>query len=284
MKYINIILFYLKQRKKLVFFLFTLGLLVFNFKTVTNKLYFYRMRGYDNQSSELMRLINSVIGIPYQQKPQYKNDSPDIFRLSKEEWFKLPYYKKGHKPLGVRDEPRLVEPMPSKEEVWHAESLSLEPIFYGARPNKGIFHELCGYFLTCKSLNIGVPEYVYEKPELLRSIIKIAERPCDYIRTIDEVKPGDEIVFATSVYGGFYAHKYDREAIESSIKLAKQRFNCDQKSSFNLPNRLYFTFPTLFYSSIYSRKYVLIVINRDGMVTSEDKPSIDIIIERKDID
>ncbi|MFN9908961.1 MAG: hypothetical protein ACK56F_23035, partial [bacterium] len=116
----------------------------------------------------------------------------------------------------------------------------------------GIFHELCGYFLTCKSLNIGVPEYVYEKPELLRSIIKIAERPCDYIRTIDEVKPGDEIVFATSVYGGFYAHKYDREAIESSIKLAKQRFNCDQKSSFNLPNRLYFTFPTLFYSSIYS--------------------------------
>lgn len=285
------IFFYFKQRKKQALFLVTLGLLIFNFKTLTDKLYFYQMAGFDNQSSELARMISSVIGIPYHQKPQYRNDSPDIFRLSKEDWLKLPYYETASKPTGIRDDLHLVESMPSKKEVKHVKSLELNPIWHGFASNKPIFSELCGYFLTCKSLNISVQEYVYEKPELLNSIIKIAERPCDYIRTIDEVKPEDKIVFSTSFYGEFYAKKYDQEAIESSIKLARQHFNCNQKSRFNLPNRFYFTFPNLFYSSIYSRKYVLLVIKKDGMVNTiaeqvhkRVEPSINIIIERKDIE
>jgi len=46
-----------------------------------------------------------------------------------------------------------------------------------------------------------------------------------------------------------------------------------------------------FYSSIYNRKYVLLVIKRDGMVNTiaeqvykKVEPSLDIIIERKDVE
>ena len=283
MKYIKRILIYLKQRKKLTFFILIFGIFTLNFKTITNKIHRYHTNGYDGQSGELATLINSVIGIPYLQKPQYMNDSPDIIKISKDEWFALPYYPKSTNIVSVRDDLNLVESMPSKEEAMHALSLRLSPMRRAVGTNTAIFDKLCGYFLTCESLNISVQEYVYFRPELLKNIIKIAERPCDYIKILGEVQPEGEMLFSTSFFYEFYTKKFDQEDIKYAIKLARKDLNCDQKGWLNLPNRLYFKFPSLFYSSLCKRKYVLLTINKEGIYRGKPEPSLDIIIERKDI-
>jgi hypothetical protein len=270
------VFFYLRQRKLLSCLLLSIFLLIVSFKTISNKLYFSLNQGWDYQSYELAEMINSVIGLPYYQKPQYKNDSTDIVRLSKDEWLALPYYDRHLKVTAVQDILNLVGSMPTKEEVEHIESIALHPTWHGARPNKAIYHKLCGYFLTCESLNISVQEYVLQKPELLQNIIKIAERPCDYIRTIDEVKADDKIVFSTNFDGVFLPKIYSKDAIEYGIKLARYHFDCDKKN--------WFTFPYSFLHSINSRKLVLLVINEDGIVCNKAEKSLDIIIERKDID
>lgn len=308
---------YLKQRKRGSFFLITLGLLVFNFNTITNKLYFYWMGGFDNQSSELARLINSVIGVPYHQKPQYRNDSSNIIKLSKEEWFTIPDplininrdIEAGNKsklwiPPELRDASgesfidythpvnsndigavanplNLVESMPSIKEARHAISLSLSSTSYYIGCTKPIYRQLCRHFLTCKSLNIAVREDFLQKPELLQNIIKIAERPCNYIRTIDEIKPGDEITYSTyytDMGGIFRSLKYDKRDVELGIKWAREALDCDNKNRF--------TFPSIYHPSISHRQFVLITINKDGIISNKnkDKKSLNIIIERKDID
>jgi hypothetical protein len=269
-------LFYLRQKKLLSCFLLSIFLLIISFKTISNKLYFALNQGWDYQSNELAEMINSVIGLPYYQKPQYKNDSTDIVRLSKDEWLALPYYDRHLKVTAVQDILNLVESMPTKEEVEHIDSIEVNPTWHGARPNKAIYHKLCGYFLTCESLNISVQEYVLQKPELLQNIIKIAERPCDYIRTIEEVKAGDEIFFSTDFHKIFSPDTYSKDDIKYAIKLARQRFGCDKKDWFMLP----YSFRHL----ITSRKLVLLVINHSGIVCNKAEKSLDIIIERKDID
>lgn len=275
---INKKVYYLLQRKILFVTLIIIILLVLFFEKITNKLYFYLEKSYDLQSSELSEMINSVIGIPYHQKPQYRNDSPDIIRFSKDEWLALPYYESATEVDLIEDKFNLVDFMSSKEEATHADSISIIPI-WGAEPYNGIYHQLCDYFLTCKSLNISVQEYVLQKPEILQNIIKIAERPCDYIRTIDEVKVGDEIIFNSSYESRgkiFRPQKFEKEDIKTGIKLARQALGCDRKNKF--------TFPLIFHPSICSRKFVLLVINKKGIVTYKPEKSLNIIIERKDID
>ena len=276
---INKIASYLLQRKLLLIILMFIISLALFFEKITNKLYFYLEKGYDRQSGELAKMINSIIDVPYNQKPQYRNDSPDIIRFSKDEWFALPYYESATEVDLIEDKLYLVDSMPSKEEATHALSINIDPIFYNVRYTKPIYRQLCGHFLTCKSLNISVQEYVLQKPELLQNIIKIAERPCDYIRTIDEVKTGDEIVFYSSFeFMGriFRPLKYEKEDIETGIKWARQALGCDRKSRF--------TFPLIFHPSICSRKFVLLVINKKGIVTYKPEKNLNIIIERKDID
>lgn len=283
MHYVKTIFLCLKQRKGKAFIIFSLLLFIFCFKVITNKIYYYNRGYYDYQSGRLVAVINSVMGIPYAQSPEYRNDSPDIVRLSKEEWLALPYYKRIPAIETVKKSP-FVDPMPSLEEAVHANALELRPIWRRFAAEKAIFNELCGYFLTCKSLNIAVQEYVFHRPELLQNIIKIAERPCDYIRNIDEAKPGDEIYFSTSFYDEFEAEKFSPKDILLNINIARKALNCDQKSRFNLPDNLYLRVPLLFYSSITSRKFVLLVVNKKGIVVDKDKDSFNIIIERKDIE
>jgi hypothetical protein len=310
------VLFYFKKKKWLSFFLLSVLLLTLGFKTITDKIYVYLDDGYDRQSAELVEMVNSVLGIPYCQQPQYRNDSPDIVRLSKEEWFTIPdplvntnrdlvtegktsmlwippelrdasgeefidyTHPVNSNDIGAVANPlNLVESMPSIEEARHAESLELSPILYHVRFSQPIYRQLCGYFLTCKSLNISVREDFLQKPELLQNIIKIAERPCDYIRTIDEIKPGDEIVYSTyhTYMGGIFRPlKYGKESIELGVKWARERLDCDNKNSF--------TFPSIYHPSINNRKFVLLVINKKGKIGFNPEKSLNIIIERKDID
>ncbi len=256
--------------------------------------------GYDRQSAELMKLINSVIGIPYCQKPQYRNDSTDITRLSKKEWFAAASYARiprnrviiseapgithyreteDMSEIDLVEDPKnLVKSMPSINEAEHAQSLELSPIFYYARLINPIYRQLCGYFLTCSSLNIAVKDYVLQNPKLLADIVKIAERPCDYIRTIDEIKPGDEIVYYSNYESRgkvFRPLKLDQESLKLSIKRARERLDCDNKNGYTLPST--------YHPSINIRKLVLLMINNNGVVNIDTKDRLNIIIERKDI-
>ena len=41
--------------------------------------------------------------------------------------------------------------------------------------------------MTCDLISLGVGDYVLQKPEILRNLIKIAERPCNYIKKYEEI-------------------------------------------------------------------------------------------------
>lgn len=303
MEYIKKIFAYLKRKKWKAIFLLGIISIVLGFKIITDKIYIYLNKGYDRQSAELIRLIDSVIGIPYSQRPQYRNDSPGITRLSKEEWFAVAPYSREPKEIImlsegsivstflesedireidlVEDPENLVKSMPSIQEAEHAEYLQLFPLFYETKLIKPSYRQLCGYFLTCRSLNISVKDYVLHHPKLLDDIIKIAERPCDYIRTMDEVKPGDDIVYFSS-YGFrgkvFSSLKLTKKEITTLMKRARERLDCDNKNRF--------IFSSISHPSIINRKFVLITINKDGIVSNKNKDdkSLNIIVERKDID
>lgn len=316
MEYIKNAFAYFKQRKLLSIFLLCILLLTVFFKSITDKIYIYLDDGYDRQSGELVKLMDSVLGIPYSQKPYYRNDSADVIKLSKEEWYTIPDPKadrnreriklaEGEHPLPIKDgfgnplyatykEPfyedeiqdvlnpqKLVAHLPTTKEANHASSLKLAPIFYNIGLTKPLYRQLCDHFLTCKSLNISIREEFLQNPTILRNIIKIAERPCDYIRTIDEIKPEDEIIYSTRSYLGckaFFPSQYkDRKEIELGIKLARERLDCDNKS--------FFTFPSISHPSINNRKFVLLIFNKEGIVNknNENERSVNILVERKDI-
>ena len=316
MEYIKSTFAYIKQRKLLSVFLLCILLLTTFFKSITDKIYIYLDNGYDRQSAKLTIMINSVLGIPYSQRPEYRNDSLGITKLSKEEWYTFPDPKAGRNrekiklaegeyPLPIKDgigkplyadykEPfyadeiqdvlnphELVAPLPSVKEARHAESLELFPLWYGIQ-SKPAYRQLCGHFLTCKSLNVSIRQEFLQNPTILQNILKIAERPCDYIRTIDEVKPEDEIFYTTRSYLGcraFFPLKYkDKKEIELAIKLARERLDCDNKS--------FFTFPSINHPSINSRKFVLLIFNKEGIINkiNENERSVNILVERKDIE
>lgn len=316
MEYIKNAFAYIKQRKLLSVFLLCILLLTIFFKSITDKIYIYLDDGFDTQSYQLTMMMDSVLGIPYKQSPEYRNDSPDIAKFSKEEWYTFPDPKAGRNreriklgeseyPLPIKDglgkplyadykEPfyadeiqdvlnpqKLVVPLPSVEEARHAESLKLSSIWYGIQ-SKPLYRQLCGHFLTCKSLNVAIREEFLQNPTILQNILKIAERPCDYIRTIEEVKPEDEIIYTTRSYLGcraFFPLKYkDKKEIELGIKLAREGLDCDNKN--------FFTFPSINHPSIGSRKFVLLIFNKEGIFNknNEHERSVNILVERKDIE
>jgi len=95
MEYIKNAFAYIKQRKLLSVFLLCILLLTVFFKSITDKIYIYLGNGYDRQSAKLTIMINSVLGIPYSQRPEYRNDSLNITKLSEEEWRTFPNPKAG---------------------------------------------------------------------------------------------------------------------------------------------------------------------------------------------
>jgi hypothetical protein len=231
-----------------------------------------------NPDGKLVSMVDSVIGIPYRQGPEYINDSSDIKRLTREEWFALPYIRKAGGIDIIEDPLNLVPTMPTIREAEHASSLAINyPMWLG--PRKAIYDKLCGNFFFCDAITLTVQEdYVFKKPEILGNIIKIAKKPCDYIKTTNEIKPGEEIVFSHEY--GFRGHKfktdkYEPADVQEAINSAKANFSCDKRGFWNggglksLP--------------IFRKKFVLIMINKKGLVSSSDDKTLDIIVTREDI-
>lgn len=210
-------------------------------------LYIFGHQMDDSQDETLQHIVNSVLEIPYLKK-DFVIDRPEYIKtLTPEEWMNvqckiLDVYKRST--IGISNEKTLTE-----EQKWHLECVTPNVVSKFAT-GKSVNGELCSNHFNCQVRNLAVNHYVFQHPEILWSIIKIAERPCDFIKTFDrkleeeEYRPGDDEQRAM-----VHARSARRDLCNNGI----------------------------FYTK--SRKFVLITVQ-----DIENKRIMDIIVRRQDID
>ena len=205
-----------------------IGVIVFNAQTIVYNGYYITYGWKYNPNLKLSIMINSVIGVPYSKQPEYRNDSDDFKRVSKEEWLGLPYFNNLIQIDKVEDELNVIENMPTAGEVEHITALLTNtPSLATKKSSKAILGKLCGGLFFCDAISVVVPSYGLKNPKILAGIVQIAKRPCDYIRTLNEVKPGDEVVFkydfTYELFGfvNFQTAKYNHKEIQERINAAK---------------------------------------------------------------
>ena len=208
-----------------------------------------------NSDRVLANIVNSVLEIPYFKK-DFVIDRPEYIKtLTPEEWMnvkcKIRDVHKSDIVPGAKNEEHL-----SKEEKWHLNCIS--PLAVSKyRTDKSVKGELCSNQFNCQMRSLSVNHYVLEHPEILWSILKIVERPCDFIKTFDK-KVVDE--YRTEASLANYEHRHMHAAIWGA-KNARTHL-CNNGPFF-----------------MKSRKFVLISIT-----DIENKRIMYIIIRRKDID
>ncbi len=140
-----------------------------------------------------------------------------------------------------------------------------------------IYNRLCGHFLTCELMTVD--DYVLQHPQILLDIIKIAEKPCDYIKDMKDVKEEEEVVYTNplTLMGTDKPRKrvYTKDTIIGKINEARKLLFCDKESFFD---KISFSNS----SSLLPKKYVLMVVSSSAIVgVGEEKMGI--LIIRKDI-
>ena len=146
--------------------------------------------------SVLPEVMNSILGIPYYENDQMHNDYPDIVKIPKEDWFKFKCNPPPYLHAQVFQEMRAKKHLSDKE-VLHLECLGITQVrARNSRKSKSINGELCNNVFNCRVINIAVAPYVLDNPEILWSMLKIAERPCDYVKKSED-------------YNSKYDYKYD---------------------------------------------------------------------------
>jgi hypothetical protein len=196
-------------------------------------IYLYGDTMESNEDRSLEDIVNSVLEIPY-----FKKD------------FVIDVHKRDSV-SGAKNEEHL-----SKEEKWHLNCINLLAVNkFDTR--KTVNGELCSNQFNCQIRNLAVNHYVFEHPEILWSILKIVERPCDFIKTFDKN-------FEAQYYTEESLANFDHRSIRAAIRGAESARSdlCNNGPFF-----------------MKSRKFVLITIQ-----DIENKRIMDIIVRRKDID
>ncbi len=215
--------------------------------------YFFGPEWADRADWTLQGIVNSVLEVPYHNKKDFVIDRPEYIKtLSQEEWMnvncKILDVDKSDIVIGAKNYEHLPE-----EQKWHLNCIS--PIVVNKfGQDKSVRRELCSNVYNCQLLSLAVGSYVFQHPEILWSIIKIAERPCDFIKKFDQKvldNPGDLI------------------SVVADARDARAELCSKDLLSKNI----------LFPVSIESRKFVLITIQ-----DIENKRIMDIIVRRTDID
>jgi hypothetical protein len=195
----------------------------------------------------LRDIINSVLEIPHFKK-DFIIDRPEYIKtLTPQEWMNVKCkVSDRHEMWGsvftVKDYKHIPQ-----DQYGHLNCISIDTGYKIARDNS-VRGKICHGELTCEILSIAVDHYVLQYPEILWSILKIAERPCDFIKIYN--KEPELLPYPDP---------------ESDIMLqAKQarREICDKSFLFFL-----------------SRKFVLVTIQ-----DAENQRIMDIIVRRQDID
>jgi len=211
-----------------------------------------------DEDQTLASIVNSVLEIPYFKK-DFVIDKPEYIKtLTPEEWMnvkcKIRDVHKSDIVSGAKNEEHL-----SQEEKWHLNCISpLAASKYST--DKSVEGELCSNQFNCQIRILAVNHYVFEHPEILWSIIKIVERPCDFIKTFDKK-------FEAQYYTEESLANFDHHPIRAAIREAESARThlCDK--------------PPFFMRWKKPRKFVLISIT-----DIENKRIMDIIVRRKDID
>jgi len=212
--------------------------------------------GHSIESDEdhtLAEIVNSVLEIPYFKK-SFVVDRPEYIKtLTPEEWMNVKC-----KILDVDERDSVsgatnaAEHL-SKEEKWHLNCIS--PLAVNKfSTDKTVRGELCSNQFNCQIRSLAVNHYVFEHPEILWSILKIVERPCDFIKTFDRtIKKGEKYQYGDTEWDAIL----DAKSVRYHL--------CDK--------------PPFFMRWKKPRKFVLITIQ-----DIENKRIMDIIVRRKDID
>lgn len=185
---------------------------IFLFLRAFSMLQFYIVFGgepspFPNQ--ELSMLVNSVLGVAYFELDYLKNDTNERVKFSEKEWMSLK----------CKPKPRLLDPntynvfsngkankLPLEEKA-HLSCIEVgSTSSYRPKGHKSIYGELCNGVFSCEILHISIGEYVLQYPEIMWNIIKIAERPCDYIKSEEEM-PDGSIGSARNMRGSFSCEK-----------------------------------------------------------------------------
>lgn len=233
------------------------GILLFLF--ICNVLlgaYIFGGEGDQREDRTLAGIINSVLEIPYF-KRDYVIDRPEYIKtLTPEEWMNvkckiLDVYESDIVSEGTNAAQHL-----PKEEKWHLNCIRPHAVSK-FRTGKSVRGELCSNLFNCQIRSIAVNHYVFEHPEILWSIIKVAERPCDFIKTFDKNVIDEHHTEAS--YNNPEHH--DMWTAIWGAKNARSEL-CNNGPFFRR-----------------SRKFVLITIQ-----DIENKRIMDIIVRRKDID
>jgi hypothetical protein len=208
-----------------------------------------------NEDRSLEDIVNSVLEIPYFKKDFVIGRPEYIKTFTPEEWMnvkcKVLDVHKRDSVSGAKNEEHL-----SKEEKWHLNCINLLAV-NKFRTDKSVRGELCSNQFNCQIRSLAVNHYVFEHPEILWSILKIVERPCDFIKTFDKN-------FEAQYYTEESLANFDHRSIRAAIRGAENARSdlCNNGPFF-----------------MKSRKFVLITIQ-----DIENKRIMDIIVRRKDID
>jgi hypothetical protein len=139
--------------------------------------------------SVLPEVMNSILGIPYYENDQMHNDYPDIVKIPKEDWFKFKCKPRPYQNGQVFQEIRAKKHL-SDNDVLRLKCLGIEQVrARDSRKSKSINGELCNNVFNCRVINIAVTPYVLDNQEILWSMLKIAERPCDYVKKSENYNP-----------------------------------------------------------------------------------------------
>jgi|GEM_PF-4790506 hypothetical protein len=283
-KGIKLVMSKMWQRKLSSLILLLLLTVTSNFSRCVSYIYGLFGFSYDIQSMILAMLINSVIGVPYSQEPPFRNDSENIYRMPYEEWMELPYKEVGAKIDFVNSKGWGNLPLLSTKEAQKIISIRVaDPTFTAFDYLSPATNSLCQNPLTCDLMTISVQNYILDKPELLKDIIKIAERPCDYIREAREVKPGDEIAYYVNakLRGVVFAPViFTKKETEELMTISKKVLGCNNKTPLN---KISFVREA---GLLFPRKFIMIVINESGQVKKQgfaEEGTVNILVKRKDI-
>jgi hypothetical protein len=125
-------------------------------------------------ANALADVINAALEIPGSESKYAITGAEGIVKLSKEEWLNL-------------------EPCNSKKTYFSQERcLQVDGVFYQSADKNypDVREDLCpGLFFSsrCHSMLVMVGDYVLKKPEILWSMVKIAESPCSYLKKAEEL-------------------------------------------------------------------------------------------------
>lgn len=216
--------------------------------------YILRQELLEGTNFTIHALFNSVLGMPYYQEDAFRNDAPDIIKFTEKDWMNFRCQPVVWERELSKSGPSLYfkgnsDKLPYRifENYTYEKRLQLNCLgVRGVLPygkNLSVNGELCTNYFNCQLVNIVVKDYVFDHPDILWNMIKIAERPCDYIKTKAEAKDEKE---------------------ERLIASDRRKLHCD-----GVKDPWYMR----------ERKYILITVWN----SSESKQMADILVRRKDL-